>query len=313
MNPMKPPIQPLMKPVRRITQAEVQLSSDRPVRVQPVAIARPVEPHDHDYHEICLFTAGHCRHLTAAGTKTMSAGDAVVIRPDEVHAFDSPKDCRATNIYYLAEWLDSDASLLWDEPGLVPLFCSGSLVRMPDSGVKEFSLTDDERIAAVHDLSQIETELTQPQPGQAFLRSCFLKTLVVLARAWCRSDPAWKVTIFPAAVRRTLAAVERSIAAGEPYSVADTAESLDLTPDRLTALFRESLGYPPLEYFQRRRVQRACQLLADVRQSITDVAMTLGYSDAPHFSRLFKEHRGMTPREYRKTFVTKTRDVTEAT
>jgi AraC family transcriptional regulator, L-rhamnose operon regulatory protein RhaS len=186
---------------------------------------------------------------------------------------------------------------------MVSLFCSGSLVRT-DLTAKQLSLEPPELAAAEHELDQLITELSRPTPGQAFMKSCFLKTAAILSRAWCRSDPRWQETTFPPMVRQTLAVIERAIDTGEPFSVTATAEEAGLSPDRLTAVFRQSLGYPPQEFYQRRRVHRACQLLADTRRSITDVAMTLGYADAPHFSRLFKEHRGMTPREYRKTFVT---------
>ena len=68
-----------MKPTMRITQAQVQLSTDRPVRVQPLAVERAVAPHDHDYHEISLLTAGQCVHRTKAGARTLSAGDVIVM------------------------------------------------------------------------------------------------------------------------------------------------------------------------------------------------------------------------------------------
>jgi AraC-like DNA-binding protein len=270
--------------------------------VERLQVERPVPPHDHEFHEISVFTAGSAIHVTTSGKRAMGMGAAIVIPPGAVHAFESPHALQVVNVYFLPEWLDGELPALWDEPGMVPLFCSGSLMRT-EVAAAELTLGAKELRSTGHELTQLIDELALPSPGQAYMKSCFLKTLAILSRAWCRGDSRWRELTFPPIVRQTLAAVERSISSGEVFSVAAAADDAGLSGDRLTALFRQSLGYPPLAYYQRRRVQRACQLLADAGRSITDVAMELGYSDAPHFSRLFKEHRGLSPREYRKTFV----------
>jgi AraC-like DNA-binding protein len=45
-------------------------------------------------------------------------------------------------------------------------------------------------------------------------------------------------------------------------------------------------------------------MLLNPEHNISEVAYRLGYADAPHLSRIFKRFRGMSPREYRKTYVT---------
>ena len=62
-----------------------------------------------------------------------------------------------------------------------------------------------------------------------------------------------------------------------------------------------------MDYFQQRRVHLACQLLLDGRSSVTDVASELGYADTPHFCRMFKRYRGVTPREYRRVYLSDAR------
>jgi AraC-like DNA-binding protein len=295
-------------PRHRIRQVDVALSTDRPVRVQPLELSRPVIAHDHDYHEISLITAGRCRHIANEGEDAVrrgdvERGDVILIRPGDVHAFDRiAPGTKATNVYFLAEWLDADLNSLWDEPGLAPLFCSGALVQTPALGPRVFRLNDVERDAVERELAQLHAELSAARPGQAFMKSCFLKAAALISRAWCRSDPSWRETTFSPDVWRTLRAVERAIASGEPFALHAVAEARKLSVDRLSALFRDAVGFAPVEYFQRRRVQRACQLLADPRLSITEVAVSLGYADAPHFCRLFKHHRGLTPRAYRQTY-----------
>jgi AraC-like DNA-binding protein len=47
------------------------------------------------------------------------------------------------------------------------------------------------------------------------------------------------------------------------------------------------------------RAERATELLGETSISITEIAMTLGYSSSAHFTRAFKQTMGCTPREFR--------------
>ena len=97
-------------------------------------------------------------------------------------------------------------------------------------------------------------------------------------------------------------AIERTANSGAAYSVAQSAKTAGLSVDHFSTLFRASTGYGPSDFFQRRRIHRSCTLLLNPRPSITEIAAELGFSDAPHFCRLFKRYKGMTPSEYRAVY-----------
>lgn len=48
------------------------------------------------------------------------------------------------------------------------------------------------------------------------------------------------------------------------------------------------------------RIQRSKRLLSETRQSVIDVAATVGIEDQSYFSRLFKKETGLTPSAFRK-------------
>ena len=57
------------------------------------------------------------------------------------------------------------------------------------------------------------------------------------------------------------------------------------------------------EYIQQRRLEEAARTLADPmrsRVSIAEIAAAHGFKSQAHFCRLFREHHGMTPREFRR-------------
>jgi AraC-like DNA-binding protein len=60
------------------------------------------------------------------------------------------------------------------------------------------------------------------------------------------------------------------------------------------------MGIPPIAYLNRYRVRRACALLEAGSMSITDVAMSTGFSDSAYFARVFQREMGVSPSAYRR-------------
>jgi AraC-like DNA-binding protein len=73
-----------------------------------------------------------------------------------------------------------------------------------------------------------------------------------------------------------------------------------LSISQYCALFRKKTMQTPLNLFTSMKVQRACQLLRHGNQTIKAVAYTLGFFDQYHFSRVFRQVMGVSP----KTFST---------
>ncbi|WP_096085836.1 GlxA family transcriptional regulator [Agaribacterium haliotis] len=65
--------------------------------------------------------------------------------------------------------------------------------------------------------------------------------------------------------------------------------------------FRQSFEQSPLQYLQKLRLDSARELLKNSNLSTTEVMHSVGYSDASHFNKLFKQIVGLTPRQYRTT------------
>ena len=64
--------------------------------------------------------------------------------------------------------------------------------------------------------------------------------------------------------------------------------------------FKQSVGDPPHRYQTRRRIERACELLASGDMPIIDVAAAVGYEAPQTLTRLFRREMGVTPSEYRR-------------
>jgi AraC-like DNA-binding protein len=72
-----------------------------------------------------------------------------------------------------------------------------------------------------------------------------------------------------------------------------------MSSDYLTYCFRKEMGLTPVIYLNRYRINKARQLLVESNQSITEIALAVGFSDSGYFSRLFRREVGIPPESYR--------------
>ncbi len=73
-----------------------------------------------------------------------------------------------------------------------------------------------------------------------------------------------------------------------------------ISPFHLSHLFKEQTGYSLKQYILRRRIGEAQTRLYSTRESVQQIASSVGFEDAGYFSRLFTKYIGLPPVEYRK-------------
>lgn len=86
----------------------------------------------------------------------------------------------------------------------------------------------------------------------------------------------------------------------EEWSVERLAQLAYLSPSRFYALYRAVFHISPTTDLIRARVDRAKRRLCDTDDSIRQVAESVGYQNATHFCRQFKQLSGITPKQFRK-------------
>ncbi|OPH55984.1 DNA-binding response regulator [Paenibacillus ferrarius] len=78
------------------------------------------------------------------------------------------------------------------------------------------------------------------------------------------------------------------------------ASEVHVTPVWLSKLFKKEIHQTFLEFLTSLRIEKAKEMLGDVRYKIYQVSQEVGYRDPVHFSKLFRKSVGHTPKEYRK-------------
>ena len=89
----------------------------------------------------------------------------------------------------------------------------------------------------------------------------------------------------------------------EKLSIPQISEKFYISQSYLAHLFKRKLGFSPMQYIARRRIGEAQSLLVLSRQSITDIAMEVGFDNLSHFNVQFKKYVGLSPLTYRKKYI----------
>lgn len=84
------------------------------------------------------------------------------------------------------------------------------------------------------------------------------------------------------------------------YSIDELANSASLSKHYFQNLFKKTYGVTPIEYLTNVRIKHAKFMLAHYQYTTAEIAYNTGFNNPYYFSRVFKTHTGLSPREYRK-------------
>ena len=127
----------------------------------------------------------------------------------------------------------------------------------------------------------------------ANLRNLLLRFLLDVVEASRQPRPG---------VSRAIDEVRRAIAENldRPLPVRQLAKLAHLSESRFKARFKAEVGVPPADYHMRQRIERAREMLGRGNDSVTQVALQLGFSSSQYFATVFKRYTGQTPSRSRQ-------------
>jgi AraC-like DNA-binding protein len=83
----------------------------------------------------------------------------------------------------------------------------------------------------------------------------------------------------------------------------EVAEHLGMKPTYFSRVFKQATGRCFIEFVNRLRISKSCELLADGDKPVTDVCFESGFNNISNFNRRFQQLKGMTPSHYRRLAV----------
>lgn len=186
-----------------------------------------------------------------------------------------------------------------------PLFCC-----MPVANIRQLSLAF-ERIAAACRLPGAPTA-SYPRGPLAYdprretavgsapfhLQSALLSLLALLidqASRLAHGGPQLE----SASVQKAIEHIGRHYAEPE-LALPEIAHAANTSIDHFGRVFRQATGTTPMRYLKTLRVRQSCYLLEHTGLRVREIAREVGFEDAYHFSRVFTQEMGRSPRAYRE-------------
>src|ERR1700740_3182952 len=72
------------------------------------------------------------------------------------------------------------------------------------------------------------------------------------------------------------------------------------SPAHFSRSFKRAFGVPPHAYVIKRRLERACHLMVTTSEPLSQIALSVGFSDQAHLCRLFQRAFGQKPSIWRR-------------
>ena len=142
----------------------------------------------------------------------------------------------------------------------------------------------------------VESLLAPPPVGS--LRLFYEGKLRELVAFLCFAEPEVVATPDEARLRTALEYLQSHLS--EPDALQKVCERLCVSLRQCQRLFRVAMGCSPSEYLTELRLRRAATLLVSSNLSVSEIALEVGYLSLSHFSRVFRERFGKTPRAFRQ-------------
>jgi AraC-like DNA-binding protein len=97
-------------------------------------------------------------------------------------------------------------------------------------------------------------------------------------------------------LRRAKDLIDRDFA--EPLDIPALAREAHASRAHFVRTFKKAFGETPHRYLQRRRIERAKELLRNTPLSVTEVSLAVGFRSLGSFSTAFRQLVGEPPRAY---------------
>lgn len=251
----------------------------------PEPVKEKMQPHVHDFVEICYVCSGSGGHKIGDQQFRVSKGDIFLINYDTAHAFYrdiGDEELITYNLLFRPGFLN-ESLLSWDAP------IDHSDLRLNAEEQDEF-----DRL-----IVKMEYEYTRRPTGySAIIRACMTELIVKFMRSLNRgSENDDRQSIKAGAVEAAIRHLNENYK--ETVSLAELANIAFINKNYFCNLFKAATGMTVSEYTRKIRINEACRMIVDPDKTWIEVSLEVGYSDYKSFYMAFKKHTGISPNEYK--------------
>lgn len=251
------------------------------------------EYHSHDFLEMFFIQSGTGHYLVEGELVAIEEGDLLIINPGVRHQSRTAPETKLPATEFCVAF--SDVHFRGIPENTMPL--PGGTFLMHTTGEVHRKLV---RLCA-----SIQEENAICRQGQYFMMKSYLMQMILLViREQFEPMERQKGYSFESVNKKYI--VEQILNFFEEHysdriSLEQIAENMYLSPFYISKIFKSETGDTPIRHLIDIRLEKAMELFKEGGTgSIQEVAASVGYDDAYHFSKLFKKRYGISPSQAKK-------------
>ena len=253
--------------------------------------------HTHNYIEIMYVCQGTITHYVEGKVLVMEEGDILFLNQHARHGIRrAGREDIGINFIALPEFFDIPLSMLHEDNILADFLVNTLRTSQVSAEYLLFSPRDNRAIGNLMEnivVSLLEGREEEENINQITMGLIFLHLLNHVDTIDRKSSQTWQELM----VNSTLQYINKNY---REASLGELAADFHQSASQLSKLIKKSTGYTFKELLQRRRFQRAVELLVDTSLPVSDIFSAVGYENSSYFYTRFHEKYGVSPREYRK-------------
>lgn len=254
--------------------------------------------HSHNFVEVIYMCSGKMtHHINGTIPLVLHQGELLFLNQHASHTIDKTgKEDVAVNFIVLPQFFDVAYSMIGTDNILGEFLLSLLQQKATDISYLHFKVAD---VLPVQNLIEnMVWSLVHRQPNhrrinQTLMGLLFLQLLNYSQRLALPKAPSHTSALALAALRE----IEENY---PEATLARLAAERNVSPAYASAVVKQATGCTFKELLQKKRLNKAAQLLQETALSAEDIIGAVGYSNTSYFYRIFKEKFGVSPSVFRR-------------
>lgn len=261
-----------------------------------------MEPNRHENYEMVYMKKGFAVFEISGQPVSIGPNDIIIIKPMQFHKFivKSENGCEFIVLNFKFE------NRINGEYSEIPLEDFLNFVSNRETS-PYITLKVSQKNEIIILLNRILKERESIEPGSEFLNYLLVMELFVLLSRALKMEWENSIKTKSPKIRELIGIAIHYIHTNfeRDISLGDIARFVFLSPSYFTRAFKDETSMSPINYLLKVRIERAKELLADTGLKISDIALSVGFSNQQRFNEMFKKYAYLTPLQYRKKTIVK--------
>lgn len=246
----------------------------------PMTNSKKMEMHTHDFVEIEYVLFGSGTQIINDKEYKVNRGDLIFLKKGDCHTYYTESHLEILNIIFYYSVFDEMCNILHTyTPDIV--FPTITHIFGKDMVYIENLLLNAER------------EFIDEKKGYYHILKSSLTTLLIYL---------WRITSEPQSrTNYKLTIIMEYI--DNNYlntNIHEVADYFGYSDDYFSSLFKKSFGVSFVEYINKKRINKAVELIVTTDMTVDSICELVGFKDKKHFYNIFKRYVGTTPASLRK-------------